>query len=127
MFEKLLKYQPESKAALLGKANALNKLSVLYKDNNLLREAIQIYEKLLLDKNLMIEEDSLFEKIGVVCVDRMTFLGNVFRFYLMNVTILELIGNFNRAIEVQKVLMDRFPEKVDHRNQLAIIYLMINR
>uniref|UniRef100_A0A336M2W2 CSON011023 protein n=1 Tax=Culicoides sonorensis TaxID=179676 RepID=A0A336M2W2_CULSO len=110
LFEKLLKYRPDSQKLLLGKANALNQLSNLYQDNGLLREAIQIYEKLLLDKKIMIKDDAEYEKVGVVCVDRMTFLGN-----------------FYKAIELQKVLVDRFPQNPEHRNQLAIIYLMINR
>lgn len=59
----------------MGKANALNKLSNLYQDNSFLREAVQIYERLLLDKQMMIDDDQLYEKVGVICVDRMTFLG----------------------------------------------------
>ncbi|XP_063698898.1 aspartyl/asparaginyl beta-hydroxylase [Culicoides brevitarsis] len=110
LFEKLLKYRPKHQSALIGKANALEKLAKIYKDNSLLREAIHIYERLLLDKSMVIQDAKLFENVAVVCVDRMTFLGN-----------------FNRAIEVQKVLVERIPDNVNHRNQLAIIYLMINR
>lgn len=75
LFEKVLKYQPKSQKALIGKGNALDKLSKVYQDNSFLREALQIYERLLLDKEMMIEDDEIFEQIGVICVDRMTFLG----------------------------------------------------
>lgn len=74
-FEKWLKYHPESQQALLGKANALDKLSKVYHDNSFLREAIQIYERLLLDKEMVIKDDQIFEEVGVICVDRMRFLG----------------------------------------------------
>jgi len=109
IFEKLLKYNPNSIRAQLGKARALDRLSKVYRSNEFLHEAVDLYEKLVTDEKL-VKNPQLYIETASTCVDRMRFLG----FY-------------KRAVLVQKYLVKHFPNNAEITNQLAILLLMSNR
>lgn len=87
LFEKLLKHNPDTNLLLLGKAKSLDRLSQVYKNNDFLREAISVYEQLILNKSLVLKNDKLFKEAAETCVERMKFLGNIVCLFVQRKTL----------------------------------------
>ncbi|GJQ67496.1 hypothetical protein Trydic_g5136 [Trypoxylus dichotomus] len=107
LFTKFLKNRPDSPRALYGKAQALDSLAEKKRSNEVLQESIQFYLQVLNVNNV---PDALFVNAAERCINRMRF-----------------IGNYGRAISVHKKLIERFPQEVTYKNDLAVTYLTINR
>lgn len=74
-FEKLLLNHPKSFDAAYGRARALDALAQ-EEDHDVPKvlQAIEAHEELLLDRGGDMD-DSLFEKVAGICLDRLKFLG----------------------------------------------------
>ena len=94
-----------SPRALYGKAKTLDKLADLQRSNTILERAIEAYAKVL-DFGLNAPDD-LFILAGNRCVDRMKFRG------------------WNqRAENILKTMIQKFPQNLDLANQLGTLYLL---
>lgn len=94
---------------LYAKAKQLEELADSEKSNKQLRVAIDAYKEILEEHEAKIN-DKLFKKIAEQCIKRMRF-----------------IGAHLQAVDVHKMLINRFNDEPHYRNQLAISYLLINR
>jgi hypothetical protein len=74
-----------------------------------LTEALVAYKDLLTNHNKNLN-DSIFKEVGERCVDRMRF-----------------IGKLKAAVEIHNLMIERFDDEVDYRNQLAVTYLLGNQ
>lgn len=79
------------------------------KSNKQLRVAIDAYKQILEDHEPELN-DKLFKEIAEQCIKRMRF-----------------IGAHLKAVDVHKMLINRFDDDPYCRNQLAISYLLLNR
>lgn len=94
-----------SPRALFGKAHVLDILSQELKSNELLEQSIELFKEILqLGPSVPPE---LFLKAGQKCSDLMEFRGWT-----------------SKAIIVQKVLADKFPDSVDIKNKLGLLYML---
>ncbi|XP_055916315.1 aspartyl/asparaginyl beta-hydroxylase isoform X3 [Eupeodes corollae] len=109
LFESLSRIYPDKPEAFLGKAKILDRQSEIHRSNSKLIEALEAYKRYLAFEE-DITDDKEFTEIAKRCVDRMRFIG------------LHL-----QALPIHEMLIDRFPNEVSHRNQLAVTYLMLNR
>lgn len=107
LFEDAVKLHPDNPSARYGKALSLDKMADEQRSNTLLEQAINEYMGIL---NMPSVSDKVFMAAGTKGADRMRFRG--------------FIG---KAIQVQIMLAERFPENVDILNQLAVNYLLIGK
>ncbi|KRT84459.1 Tetratricopeptide repeat-containing protein, partial [Oryctes borbonicus] len=107
LLTKFLENHPDSPRALYGMAHALDLWAERKRSNEILQESIQFYLQVLNAQNV---PDALFLIAAERCINRMRF-----------------IGNYGRAISVHKKLIERFPEEVKYKNDLAVTYLTTNR
>lgn len=83
-FERIRQIYPASTAAQYGVAKALDELAELKRSNALLKRAIDEYEKYIsLGAKL---NDTEFKVAAERCIDRMRFIGNVFKKNLVQFT-----------------------------------------
>lgn len=54
--------------------------------------------------------DTILKEISLRCIERMRF-----------------IGKLKAAVDIHKKLIERFPDEVNYRNQLAVTYLLGNQ
>lgn len=106
-FESLLRQHPRSPRAAYGRAKALDRMSEEQRSNALLEASIAAYEPLL---ELPEVPDRLYRQAGERCADRMRFRGFT-----------------AKATRVQEKLVQRFPDDVALRNQLAVSYLLLGQ
>ncbi|XP_055838514.1 aspartyl/asparaginyl beta-hydroxylase isoform X3 [Episyrphus balteatus] len=109
LFESLSHKFPDKPEAFLGKAKILDKQSEIHRSNSKLGEALDAYKRYLAFGEDILN-DTEFSEVAQRCVDRMRFMG-------VNL----------QAVPIHEMLIERFPNKVSHRNQLAVTYLMVNR
>ena len=79
------------------------------RSNPILLQALEGYQSLLLDhkKNL---NDTIFKEIAERCVERMRFAGKL-----------------KAAVAIHNILIERFDDEPNYRNQLAVTYLLGNQ
>ncbi|GAB0090328.1 aspartyl/asparaginyl beta-hydroxylase [Sergentomyia squamirostris] len=106
-FEEILKKSPRTLEAVYGRARALDKMAERQQSNSVLREAIEAYKAVI---ELEMVTDEFFVAAATRCINRMRFLG------------LHL-----KTIPIHEVLIERFSETPEYRNELAISYLLLNR
>lgn len=75
-FERIRQSHPTSAAAQYGVAKALDELADLKRSNNVLRRAIDEYEKYIAFSDKL--NDAEFKLAAERCIERMRFIGNVF-------------------------------------------------
>ncbi|XP_053674416.1 uncharacterized protein LOC128724720 [Anopheles nili] len=107
-YDRIIVQQPNSIAALIGRARALDALAEQRRSNSILTEAITAYRKVL-EQDLAVD-DATLKSMAERCLDRMRFQGQ-----------------HAKAIEVHKMLIRRFDHEPLYRNQLAVSYLYMNR
>ncbi|XP_052894755.1 aspartyl/asparaginyl beta-hydroxylase-like isoform X2 [Anopheles moucheti] len=108
IFDRIILRKPNIIAALVGRARCLDALAEQRRSNTVLTEAITAYRKVL-DQELAVD-DATLKTVAERCIDRMRFQGQ-----------------HAKAIEVHKVLIRRFDNEPQYRNQLAVSYLYMNR
>ncbi|XP_049295812.1 uncharacterized protein LOC125770365 [Anopheles funestus] len=108
IFDRIILGKPNSIAALVGRAQCLDALAEQRRSNTVLIEAITAYRKVI-EQELAVD-DATLKTIAERCIDRMRFQGQ-----------------HAKAIEVHKVLIRRFDNEPQYRNQLAVSYLYMNR
>jgi aspartate beta-hydroxylase len=94
---------------LYEKAKKLDERAEKERSNAILTEALVAYKDLLTNHNKNLN-DSIFKEVGERCVDRMRF-----------------IGKLKAAVEIHNMMIERFDDEVDYRNQLAVTYLLGNQ
>ncbi|CAO1353719.1 unnamed protein product [Diamesa serratosioi] len=99
----------ETITKLYAKAKELEVLADSEKSNKQLRVAIDAYKQILEEHEPKIN-NKLFKEIAEQCIKRMRF-----------------IGAHLQAVDIHKMLINRFDDEPYYRNQLAISYLLINR
>lgn len=90
-----------------GRAKALDHLAEKKRSNDLLQDAITSYIDILKSSDI---SNDLFVQVADRCIDRIRFRGH-----------------YNRAVEVHKQIIERFPNSAKFRNQLAVTLLTSNR
>ncbi|XP_049309753.1 serine-aspartate repeat-containing protein F isoform X4 [Bactrocera dorsalis] len=108
-FAELVQRFPDRPAAFLGQARLLDKMSEQQRSNNLLNQAIQAYKRYLAFGD-DITDHAQFRKAAERCIERMRFMGH-----------------HMQAVPIHQLLIARFTNKPDVRNELAITYLLQNR
>ncbi|CAG9828779.1 unnamed protein product [Diabrotica balteata] len=107
LFDKILQKSPSSPRALYGKALTLDLLADQRRSNEILEKALQLYITLLKTDSVPV---ALFLEASERCINRMRFLGQ-----------------YRNAIQIHKLIIDKFPNTPQHLNNLAVTYLTINR
>ncbi|XP_050076125.1 claspin-like [Anopheles maculipalpis] len=108
IFDRIILRKPKSIVALVGRARCLDALAEQKRSNAILTEAIAAYRKVI-EQELAVD-DATLKMVSERCIDRMRFQGQ-----------------HAKAIEVHKVLVRRFDNEPQYRNQLAVSYLYMNR
>jgi aspartate beta-hydroxylase len=104
---KLSKILPNSPRCVLASAMLIDRMAELEKSNAKLRQAVDIYKKLL---NMQDVDESILYIAGRRLINRLNFLGKI-----------------NDAIFYNKQLVLRIPNNFALVNDLGISYLMVNR
>lgn len=104
----MLAKNPRLIDAAYGKARALDRLSEMQQSNAILEEAIMAYQVFLQIGNKI--NDALFKAAAMRCIDRMRFKGQQLK-----------------AVTVHNMLINRFKDEPEYRNELAVTYLLANR
>uniref|UniRef100_A0A6P7G8C3 Midasin isoform X5 n=1 Tax=Diabrotica virgifera virgifera TaxID=50390 RepID=A0A6P7G8C3_DIAVI len=107
LFDKILQKSPSSPRALYGKALTLDLLADQRRSNDILEKALQLYITLLKTDSV---PAALFLEASERCINRMRFLGQ-----------------YRTALQIHKLVIDKFPNAPQHLNSLAVTYLTINR
>ncbi|KFB48520.1 aspartyl/asparaginyl beta-hydroxylase [Anopheles sinensis] len=107
-FERIIARKPNSIAALVGRARALDALAEQRRSNSILTEAIAAYHKVII-QDLAVDDGTL-KVVAERCIDRLRFQGQ-----------------HAKAIEIHEILIRRFDDEPHYRNQLAVTYLYMNR
>lgn len=107
-FERIIARKPNSIAALVGRARALDALAEQRRSNNILTDAIAAYRKVIV-QDLAVDDGTL-KAVAERCIDRLRFQGQ-----------------HAKAIEIHEILIRRFDDEPHYRNQLAVTYLYMNR
>lgn len=99
---------PDTKL-LYDMAKRLDTKAEKERSNPILLQALEGYQSLLLDhkKNL---NDTIFKEIAERCVERMRFAGKL-----------------KAAVAIHNILIERFDDEPNYRNQLAVTYLLGNQ
>lgn len=107
--ERRLRLDADDAVALYGRALSLDRLADAEKSNSRLEQAIVAY-RAVVDLEHGLRDDRLYRLAALRCIDRMRFRG----FH-------------NKAVRVQQRLIERFPDEVELRNQMAISHLLLNQ
>ncbi len=94
---------------LFVKAEILSKLADLQRSNPLLEQSIGYYRDVLLLNNPTVTDD-LFNLSARECTRLMKFRGWT-----------------GKAVQIQRMVVARFPQDVEHANQLGVLYLTMGR
>ncbi|XP_030383645.1 aspartyl/asparaginyl beta-hydroxylase isoform X6 [Scaptodrosophila lebanonensis] len=103
----IIKYTHKS-SAHLARARALEQLAEIRQSNEILEQAIDSYKRYLAFAEL-ISDDGEFRAAGERCIEHLRFMGYQ-----------------QQAVAIHELLIDRFWEEPQQRNQLTLTYLMIN-
>ncbi|KAL1493466.1 hypothetical protein ABEB36_011513 [Hypothenemus hampei] len=106
MFEELLDQHPFSPRAIYGKARALDNLAEQKQSNELVKQALSYYLRLL---NAPDVPDKLFVCASERFINRARFMGQ-----------------YKKAVAVHWLLIERFPDNATYLNNLAVTYLTVN-
>lgn len=107
LYTKLMEQMPNNVLIKHGRAKALDHLAEKKRSNDLLQDAITSYIDLLQSSDI---SNDLFVQVADRCIDRIRFRGH-----------------YNRAVQVHKQIIERFPNSAKFRNQLAVTLLTSNR
>ncbi|XP_055603716.1 dentin sialophosphoprotein isoform X2 [Uranotaenia lowii] len=107
-YESLLSRHTRLIPALVGKARSLDLLAEQEQSNVMLGEAIEAYRDVLAQGDAV--DDETFASVAERTIDRIRFRGQ-----------------YGKAVEVHRLLIERFDSEPKYRNQLAVTYLLGNR
>ncbi|XP_032585461.1 aspartyl/asparaginyl beta-hydroxylase isoform X5 [Drosophila mojavensis] len=93
--------------AHLRRAQALERIAELRRSNQLLMDAIESYKRYLAFDESITNID--YRTAGERCIEHMRFLGQT-----------------QPAVAIHELLIERYPDEVQLRNQLSLTYLMSN-
>lgn len=126
LFDKILQKHPSSPRSIYGKALALDYLADQRRSNDILQQALKFYTQLFNMRNV---PNALFEVAAERCINRMRFVGNGISKYIHKWIYLWVLipGQYKNAINVHKLLIQRFPDSPKYSSDLAVTYLTINR
>ncbi|XP_037940827.1 midasin isoform X2 [Teleopsis dalmanni] len=109
LYDELSQAHPDKPKIFLVKAKALDQLSEKQRSNYLLKEALNAYKRYLaFDK--ILKNHTEYREAGNRCIERLRFLG------------LHM-----QTIAIHQYMIDRFPDEPEHKNQLVVSWLMMNR
>jgi aspartate beta-hydroxylase len=94
---------------LYEKAKNLDARAEKQQSNSILNEALAAYKDLLTNHNQNLN-DSIFKEVGERCIERMRF-----------------VGKLKAAVDIHQLLIERFDNDPNYRNQLAVSYLLGNQ
>lgn len=94
---------------LYEKAKNLDARAEKERSNPILNEALVAYKDLLTNHNKNLN-DTIFKEVGERCIERMRF-----------------VGKLKAAVDIHKMLIERFDDEPNYRNQLAVTYLLGNQ
>ena len=129
-YERILRSGSNSVRAKYGVARVLDRKAEVMRSNEILGDAIDAYQEVL---NAADVPNSLFKSVAERMNNRMWFKGKKNStsdaLFENKFTPLELIptGEHGRAVRIQQMMIDRFPDDVSHHNTLVVTLLTLNR